>query len=678
MRVADNHAATLTERGISSARNGQWQEAKQLFNRALIDNPHDQAALNGLGVVHFTQADLETAILCFQQVLALNPDHAGTRNNLGNALLKQGKIDAAIDCYRQALALRPDSAEAHNNLGYALLEQGATEDAIACLRQALSLQANQVEALCNLGNALQKKGDTEAAIECLHQALDHEPNSPEAHNNLGSIYFKQGKADDALAHFRQALALRPDYAEARNNLGSALLEQSAIDGAIEVFHSALDINPTASETHYNLGSALQNKKDFNAAIECFQRAISLKPNSPNAFNNLGIALHALGRLEEASDQFQHALRLQPDFADALSNLGNVLYDSEDIDAAIACHSKAIAIQPDHASAHNNLALALLMKGDYERGWREYEWRFSALKGFTPLHASPAATPWDGTPLQPGDRLLLVSEQGLGDTLQFMRYVLPLRERGIDVSLSAPAKLHGLIQASGIHPRPLLSEQAEAVSEGWWIPLLSLPARLGVSIEQPLHTAPYIHPGDESVARWRAVLAAERRPIIAINWQGAASDELTGSRGRSLPLEAFAPLAQRSGGSLLSLQKGPGSEQLAVCSFRDRFVACQPRVDESWDFQETAAIIANCDLVISSDTSVAHLSGGMGQTTWVLLKHMPEWRWGPRDESSAWYPSMRLFRQRRPGDWGELLERVAGEVAAMEELLSLLSKAAPPF
>ncbi len=639
--MADHHAAALTERAISSARNGKWQEAKQLFNRALIDNPHDQAALNGLGVVHFNQADMEAAIRCFEQLLALNPDHAGARTNLGNALQKQGYIEAAINCYRQAIALQPHSAEAHNNLGHALLQQGAIEDAMACLQRAVDLQ----------------------------------PNSSEAHNNLGSIYFKQGKVNDALAHFRQAVALRPDHAEARNNLGSALLEQGAIDEAIEVFHSALAINPTASEAHYNLGSALQNKQDFNAAIECFQRAISLEPNFANAFNNHGIALHALGRLQEASDQFRHALRLRPDFADALTNLGNVLYDSEDIDAAIACHSKAIALQPDHASAHNNLALALLMQGDYKRGWREYEWRFSALKGFTSLHATPAATPWDGTPLQPGDRLLLVSEQGLGDTLQFMRYALPLRARGIDVSLSAPAKLHGLIQASGIHPRPLLNEEAEAVSEGWWIPLLSLPARLGVSIEHPLHTAPYIHPGDEAVARWRDLLASERRPIVAINWQGNPDHELGGSRGRSLPLEAFAPLARRSGGSLLSLQKGFGSEQLAACSFRDRFVACQSRVDESWDFQDTAAIIAHCDLVISSDTSIAHLSGGMGQTTWVLLKHMPEWRWGPRGESSAWYPSMRLFRQRRPGDWAELLERVAGEVAAMEELLALLSRSA---
>ena len=302
---------------------------------------------------------------------------------------------------------------------------------------------------------------------------------------------------------------------------------------------------------------------------------------------------------------------------------------------------------------------MLIGGDYKNGWEKYEWRTKRDKEPVQPHALPACSEWNGrSNLNQSDQLLLVSEQGLGDTLQFMRYAIALKQQGIQVSLCAQTKLHSLIQASGIDPSPLTPEQANQVNEGQWIPLLSVPRLLQVTPENPIITEPYIKTTDKLKAKWACILDTTEKPIVGINWQGNPETEKGMLRGRSLALEKFAPIANKTDVSLLSLQKGFGSEQLETCSFKNQFVSCQNQIDDTWDFLETAAIIANCDLIITSDTSVAHLAGAMGKITWLLLKKIPDWRWGLDGENSFWYPSMRLFRQKERDNWNEVMERVA--------------------
>ncbi len=289
----------------------------------------------------------------------------------------------------------------------------------------------------------------------------------------------------------------------------------------------------------------------------------------------------------------------------------------------------------------------------------HEWRTNRKKSTSKPHAIPKCDQWSGNvALNQTKQLLLITEQGLGDTLQFMRYATALRNKGIAISFCAQPKLHCLIKSSGIDPSPLTPKQANTVTEGHWIPLLSVPRHLEVSPSNPIITEPYIKTTDELHTKWAEILSAEQLPIVGINWQGNPQTEKAGLRGRSLPLETFAPITGNSQISFLSLQKGFGSDQLETCSFKDRFVSCQDQINETWDFLETAAIVANCDLVITSDTFVAHLAGGMGKTTWLLLKKVPEWRWGLEGDTTFWYPSMRLFRQRERGNWDEVMERVA--------------------
>jgi hypothetical protein len=402
-------------------------------------------------------------------------------------------------------------------------------------------------------------------------------------------------------------------------------------------------------------------------------ALALNPEDHQAHNHLGVAQRQEGDLEGAIASYRRALASKPLYAAAHNNLAIALQERGDLEEAAHHYRQAIALKPNQASAHTNLGILLLLQGHYAQGWAEYDWRHAVAEAGWGLHVRPRTPPWDGRrPLQPGETLLLACEQGLGDTLQFMRYALPLRQRGVAVRLCAQEPLHGLIRASGLDPAPIAPAAVDPDGADPWLPLLSLPGVLGVSVENPLLSEPYLQPTPERLEHWRQRLAGETGPLIAIGWQGNPLPERTTLRGRSLPLETFAPLAERTGARLVSLQKGFGAEQLTGCSFRDRFVGCQPEVDATWDFLDAAAILACCDLVISSDSALAHLAGGLGRPTWLLLRDIPDWRWGLAGEGSVWYPSLRLFRQRQPGDWGEVLERVAVELAALLAIQTLLA------
>jgi len=404
--------------------------------------------------------------------------------------------------------------------------------------------------------------------------------------------------------------------------------------------------------------ALINQGKLQEAEAIYRDLIAAGTKNHAVYGNLAAICGMQGRFDELTELLRKTLQLKPNCPEAHNNLGNALKEQGDLDAAIASYNTALQLKPNYPDAHNDLSMAELQAGDYKSGWQRYEYRFQCKKDKGILNANPCCERWNDKAIMQDTQLLLVSEQGLGDTLQFMRYATALRNQGISVSVCAQPKLHSLIKTSGIDPSPLTPQEANKVSEGQWIPLLSVPRHLGVSPENPIITEPYIKTTDEHNAKWAGILSAEQLPIVGINWQGNPKTEKTGLRGRSLALETFAPITGSSQISFLSLQKGFGSEQLDTCSFKDSFVSCQDQVNETWDFLETAAIIANCDLVITSDTSVAHLAGGMGKTTWLLLHKVPDWRWGLEGDTTFWYPSMRLFRQKQRGNWEEVMERVA--------------------
>ncbi len=243
----------------------------------------------------------------------------------------------------------------------------------------------------------------------------------------------------------------------------------------------------------------------------------------------------------------------------------------------------------------------------------------------------------------------------------MRYIKILEKNVNKVSFCAQTKLHNLIISSNIHPRPLKPEEANLIHDQKWMPLMSLPKYLEVTNENPIISKPYIKTKTKLVNKWKKILETEKRPLIGINWQGSPKPEQKSLKGRSFPLETFHQLSQEIECSFISLQKGYGSEQLRSCSFQKKFVSAQNIINKTWDFEETAAIIENCDLVITSDTSVAHLAGGLGKTTWLLLKHIPEWRWGLEGDKTFWYSSMRLFRKEKNETWRDIVNKVCERI-----------------
>ena len=435
------------------------------------------------------------------------------------------------------------------------------------------------------------------------------------------------------------------------------------DRAISCYEKAVSHKPDYLQAHINLGDTLLEQKNFEAAIESYNKVLLLKPKHVGSLNNLGLSLQKKGNLEKAIDTYRNAISLEPERLEIHNNLGNALREIGDNTSAIASYKRALNIDPAHPDSHTNLSLCLLLNNNYHDGWKEYQWRHQTEKPSLP-HATPSCPKWNGQKLNTGEKLLLVSEQGLGDTLQFMRYVIALRNKGIQVSLCAQPKLHTLIQSSGIDESPLTPEEANQINTGIWMPLLSAPYFLNVNPNNPIIRKPYIKTTDQLISKWKKNLSSEKRPIIGINWQGNPKTEQTALKGRSLPLSCFKTITENIDCSLLSLQKGIGSEQLLNCSFKDRFVSCQNQINDIWDFVETAAIIENCDLIITSDTATAHLAAGMGKTTWLLLQSIPDWRWGLEAESSFWYPSIRLFRQKHRGNWLELLTMT---VDAMQDI-----------
>ena len=407
----------------------------------------------------------------------------------------------------------------------------------------------------------------------------------------------------------------------------------------------------------NYGVILQKFGKLEEAELLTRKAIEIKPDIAAAHLNLGLILKQLGKLQEAELSLSTAIKLNPDYAEAYYNLGTILIDRSKLQEAELSLSTAIKLNSDYYDAYFNLSWLQLLRGEYQAGLENYEFRFKTKNPVIP-HSTTKLKRIDNKKLQRQEKLLIISEQGLGDTLQYMRYVPYLRSLGIDVSFCAQTKLHSLIKSSRIDCHPLTSEEASKISEGNWMPLLSVSRYLQISPQNPIVSEPYINSTDDLVKKWNKLLSKEKKPIIGINWQGNPDVENENQKGRSLPLEIFSSLDQDNNFKFLSLQKGFGSEQLDDCSFKNKFVACQGQINSTWDFLENAAIIQNCDLIITSDTSIAHLAGGMGKSTWILLKHLAEWRWGIESESTFWYPSMRLFRQKELHNWNEVIRRVS--------------------
>ena len=590
-----------------------------------------------------------------KRALKLQPEHATALLNLGALWQHQGRLDEARVLLERAVALRPHGADGWCNLGIVLHGLRQPGPALAALAKARELQPHHALALRASVSVLQSLDRTHEAISLLQAAAAQDPSQWEALEDLGNALYLRGDQRLAGRAYGAILAGRGETAELLANLAAAQLALDQPQSALASVERALQLRPAYPEALANQSLALRQLGRPEEALAPCDQALNLRPDFAPAYIARGQALRELQRPQAALADLASAHALRPDDPELLADLALGHQECGQLDEALACFEAAQAARPEDADIRANLGICRLLASDQRRGWDAYEARFQRREPVEPL-VRPAGPRWHGGPVATGP-LLLVGEQGLGDMLQFVRYAPSLRDLASQLALCVSEPLLDLVAAAGLADVVWTPEQAIR-HRGPWLPMLSIFQALGTSPLELPASVPYLQVPAPQSEIWRQRLPRGDQPLIGLNWQGNPEAETGSLRGRSLPLNLLQPLCQVPGLQFVSLQKGPGSEQLARCPFRHHFCRSQDLVDGAWSFLDTAAIISACDLIISSDSMVAHLAGALGKPVWLLLKQVPDWRWGLEGESSPWYPSMRLFRQRRNGDWGDVIARLS--------------------
>ncbi len=502
-----------------------------------------------------------------------------------------------------------------------------------------------------------KDGDCAQAQFIYEQVLIAAPDEPHALHGLFELARQAGQLEQAEVYLRRAIAAFPAEGIFTHNLYQLLYGQKRWDEAVDCCRRAIEAGSPTPELCNNLGTALKSAGLLEPAVASFRDAIRLRSDYADAHYNLANTQLMLHRVAEAEEAFAEAARLNPADCDVHNNRGGLLRLQGKLVEAAECFEAALAVRPDSAEAHRNRATLRLLMGDYEQGWPEYEWRWKLNDGPRPTFSEPR---WQGEPLD-GRTILLWAEQGLGDTIQFIRYSPLVKQLGARVLVECPAVLHALLQSAEGIDRFVVAGGARF---DYQIPLLSLPAVLGTTVTTVPANIPYLHAAPERIAHWKNELSGVDAFKVGIAWHG--SPQYPGDYFRSFPLAQLALVAACPRVQLFSLQKYTGCEQLESWAGPGNIVDLGSSLDLGGDaFLDTAAVMMNLDLVITCDTAIGHLAGALGVPVWLALQPAPNWRWVMGRDDSPWYPTVRLFRQSRLGDW----EGVFAEIAARLRSLS---------
>jgi tetratricopeptide (TPR) repeat protein len=543
---------------------------------------------------------------------------ARSRLDLALAAHQAGRLDEAARLYLAVLEIAPADHNALTNLGTVALQQGRLDEGVALIERSLAIRPDQSNAINNRGNALLSLKRMDEALAAFDRAVEIDPHNAEAHSNRGVALIDLGRPDEAAAAYEAALAIKPGFLDALNGLGIAMEALGRPEGALEVYDRSLAVAPGSWELHYNRGNALRGLNRPAEAAAAYGRSLAIQ-STAGAYANRGVALQAMG----------------------------------EFDAAMEDWARATALEPEHADARWNRALLMLLRGDYAQGWAQYEWRWGQ-PSFRDSQ-TPVGPKWLGeTPLA-GKRLLMVTEQGFGDALQMMRYAgLAVAQGGSVVMIVDPALAELAASTPGVDQ---VVSGGEPITYDFWTPMMSLPLAFGTTLATVPADVPYIAAPPEKRAAWAERLGERRRPRVGLVWSGRASHG--NDANRSIPLDVLAPLLAADV-EFISLQteyREADRARLAELPIRD--VSADLR-----SFGDTAALIEALDMVVSVDTSVAHLAGALGKPLRVLLPFVPDFRWGLNSETTPWYPTARLLRQPARGDWRPVIAAAMAEIAAL--------------
>ena len=669
---------------------GEPLEALKSFKAILTLRPQDAEAHFGLGVVSQSLGRLTESLAAYDEALRLNPDHLGALTNRGALLERFGRLDEALTSFDAIEALAPEDSTNLFNRGSVLQKLGRHKDALAAYEEAARRGPPDADTELNRGNVLQRLGRLEEALAAYDLASEYRNGYPQALFNKGIALQALSRHQEALAAYDAALALDPSYYDASCNRGNVLQELGRGEEALDACAYSLRIRPgflPALANRANIllrlgraedairscdevlqqdqghpqclgirGAALHKCGRLDEALASLDEAIKRRPEAPEAWVNKGNVLQELNRHPQSVPCYREALRLRSGYPEALSGLGVALKELDRIDEALACFDEALKDRPAYADARNNRAGALLLRGRLKEGFADFEYRWERSNG--PAKTVNSGLPqWSGQNLS-GQKILVWDEQGLGDLIQFSRYGLCLVDAGADVTFLCRKNMHRLLESL---PKPIRLIESLDQSEhfDFQCALLSLPYAFGTSLDTIPAPIPYLRPDRELVAKWASRIGPQGFKI-GIAWQGNKFINLQ----RSIPVPCFAPLAAIPGVRLISLMKDqaqtgamPVGEPIVIESLGSDF-------DEGpHSFVDCAAVMDRCDLVITSDTSIAHLAGALGRPAFVALKCVPDWRWLLDRSDSPWYPGMRLFRQLDINDWESVFKKITEAVEA---------------
>lgn len=645
---------TTLETAITAFNSGEYPQAKTLCQQVLQQAPQRPEALHLLGLLEATHGNLSTAVDLLKQAIAIQPTPLFYRN-LANLLTQHQQWTETLANYQQWGQQHPNDYEAWWNMATLAYQMGQLATSAYAWQHLLQRHPNSPEIYNNLANVQCEQGELLAAHHNYQQALNLNPDFAIGWYNLGRICQQQGDFTQAWNCYQEALQRNPHFAEAHNELGLWYHRQQQPEQAINSYQVALAVKPQWFDALNNLGLAHQALKQWKEAEQAFQEALAVNPHSEIAQVNLGNLLLSLGDVQIARGYFQKALENQPQLAAAHIGLGNACVALAQITDGLHHYNQALIYHPHDPDAHFNRAFAHLALGHYPEGFADYEWRLKRPE--FPSRAFPQPQ-WTGEPS--ACRLLLHAEQGLGDTLQMLRFIPLVAARAPHLVLECQQSLCSLVSlfpgVKQVIPQGKLLPDFDI-----HLPLLSLPYVLGITLENLHQHAPVLgFPPKKPTP-------PTSRFTVGIAWAGNP-DHLM-DRHRSCSLADFAPLFDLENISFVSFQMGSAAEALKTTSFP--VTDLSPHIQ---DFSDTATLLQDVALVISVDTALAHLAGTLGKPVWVLLSFTPDWRWLLEREDSPWYPTIRLFRQKQAGDWASVFQGV--KTALSQEWMERQPKGKP--
>jgi tetratricopeptide (TPR) repeat protein len=634
--------------GVVALQKNRAYEAVELIQTAITLRPHESAYHCNLGNALQMLGDGDEALKCFSTAIDLNPTDIESWVRKGDILSSQKKWDAALQCYDHALQHQPSQAHIHCNKGVTLEKLQRFEEALHAYEQAIDIAPDFYEAHNNKGNVLLTLGREIEAIRAFDQAITLQPLRAQAYSNRGNAFIQLKKWQEAKNSISKALSLQPDFAEAHSNLGIVLQETDQHQEALTSYAKALALNPQFAQAYVNRSVAELALGENNQAIDSCNRALQINPHLADAFCNRGTAEKNLNLHQRAIESYQSAKGLAPRLASAHCNMGVTLKEMQRLSEALDCFDNALEIDPYYVDAHWNKALTQLLAGDFASGWISHEWRWKLHRFSSPLRNFVQPL-WLGENSLTGKTLLVHSEQGLGDTIQFFRYVLALKQMGINLIVEVHEPLVSLFQEQ--------SEKVQIVTKGADLPhfdvhcpMMSLPLALQKWDRTIPYSNAYLHSNKAKNEFWLSRVPS-RGVKIGLVWQGSAQHN--NDKNRSIPLDLLVRHLPEQF-NYICLQPELSSYEKSLLAQHDNITFFH---NEIQDFSDTAALCQLMNAVVCVDTSVAHLNGALGLPTKVLLPYAPDWRWMLKRKDSPWYESVTLYRQGDDWDWEPTIKNV---------------------